>query len=149
MSYAPQSSPGLLRLPACALAVCLVLATPAAAQEEQALVESASLHREPEGTPLVSLPAGAEVETGRRRGEWHQATVEGWIFTASTSRTSRSGFDLVVTPDDGENLRASPNGPIVGRVREGTLLKRLGQKGGWSHVRRRGWIPRDAIAKPA
>lgn len=126
-----------------------MLATPASAQEEQALVESASLHREPEGTPLVSLPAGAEVETGRRRGEWHQATVEGWIFTASTSRTSRSGFDLVVTPDDGENLRASPNGPIVGRVREGTLLKRLGQKGGWSHVRRRGWIPRDAIAKPA
>jgi hypothetical protein len=149
VSYAPQSSPGLLRLPACALAVCLVLATPAAAQEEQALVEPASLHREPEGTPLVSLPAGVEVETGRRRGAWHQATVEGWIFTASTRRTRQGGFDLVVTPDGGENLRASPNGDVVGRVREGTLLKRLGQKGAWTHVRRRGWIPRDAIAKPA
>jgi len=126
-----------------------VLATPAAAQEEQALVESASLHREPEGAPLVSIPAGVEVETGRRRGDWHQATIEGWIFTASTDRTRRGGFDLVVTPANGENLRASPNGPVVGRVREGTLLERLGQKGAWSHVRRRGWLPREAIAKPA
>jgi hypothetical protein len=149
VSYAPQSSPGLLRLPACALAACLVLAVPAAAQEEQALTAPASLHREPEGTPLVSLPAGVEVEAGRAEGGWHQATVEGWIYTPSTDRTRRDGFDLVVTPGDGENLRSAPNGPVVGRVREGTLLKRVGQRGKWSRVRRKGWIPRKAIAQPA
>jgi hypothetical protein len=149
VSYAPQSSPGLLRLPACALAAFLVLAAPAGAQEEKALTEPASLHREPEGTPLVSLPAGTEVETGRARGDWHQATVDGWIYTPSTDRTRREGFDLVVTPDEGENLREEPNGPVVGRVREGTLLKRVGQKGKWTHVRRKGWIPRAAIVKPA
>jgi hypothetical protein len=125
---------------------CLVLATPAAAQEEQALTAPASLHKEPEGVPLVSLPVGAPVETGRARGGWNEATVEGWIVTTSTERTRRDGFDLVVTPDAGENLRQSPNGPVVGRVREGTLLERVGQKGRWTRVRRNGWIPRKAIA---
>jgi len=147
VSYAPQSSPGLLRLPACALVAFVVLAGSAAAQEETALAVPADLYKEPEGVPLVSLPAGAPVETGRARGGWHQAVVEGWIFTGSTERTRRDGFDLVVTPGDGENLRRSPNGPVVGRVREGTLLERVAQKGGWSQVRRKGWIPKQAIVR--
>jgi Bacterial SH3 domain len=122
-----------------------VLAGTAAAQEETALAAPADLYKEPEGVPLVELPAGAPVETGKARGNWHQAVVEGWIFTSSTQRTRRDGFDLVVTPDDGENLRTSPNGPVVGRVREGTLLERVAQKGGWTRVRRKGWIPKRAI----
>jgi len=131
-----------------------VLAGSAAAQEETALAAPADLYKEPEGVPLVSLPAGAPVEAGRARGGWHSAVVEGWIFTGSTERTRRDGFDLVVTPGDGENLRRSPNGPVVGRVREGTLLERVGQRGRWSQVRRKGWIPRKALpgrvaAKPA
>jgi hypothetical protein len=145
VSYAPQSSPGLLRLPACALVAVLVLAGSAAAQEETALAAPADLYKEPEGVPLVSLPAGAPVEAGRARGGWHSAVVEGWIFTGSTERTRRDGFDLVVTPGDGENLRRSPNGPVVGRVREGTRLERVSQRGRWSQVRRKGWIPRKAL----
>jgi hypothetical protein len=129
------------------LVAVLVLAAAAAAQEETALAAPADLYKDPEGVPLVSLPAGAPVEAGRARGGWHPAVVEGWIFTESTERTRRDGFDLVVTPDEGENLRSSPNGPVVGRVREGTLLERVGQKGGWTQVRRKGWIPRKAIAK--
>ena len=124
-----------------------MLAAPAAAQEEQALATPANLHKEPEGVPLVSLPAGAPVETGRARGGWNEATIEGWIVTTSTERTRRDGYDLVVTPDAGENLRRSPNGPVVGRVREGTLLERVGQKGKWTRVRRNGWIPRKAIGR--
>jgi hypothetical protein len=127
------------------LVAILVLAGSAAAQEETALAAPADLYKEPEGVPLVSLPAGAPVETGRARGGWHSAVVEGWIFTGSTERTRRDGFDLVVTPGDGENLRRSPNGPVVGRVREGTLLERVGQSGRWSQVRRKGWIPRKAL----
>ena len=111
------------------LVAVLVLAAAAAAQEETALAAPADLYKDPEGVPLVSLPAGAPVEAGRARGGWHPAVVEGWIFTESTERTRRDGFDLVVTPDEGENLRSSPNGPVVGRVREGTLLERVGQKG--------------------
>jgi hypothetical protein len=128
------------------LLACLVVAGPAAAQEEQALTAPAALHTEPDGVPLVTLPAGAEVETGRARGDWHQATVDGWIFTNSTEPTRRQGFDLVVTHDEGENLRSAPNGPVVGRAREGTLLERVSEKGGWTHVRRAGWIPKKAIA---
>jgi hypothetical protein len=147
VSYAPQSSPGLLRLPACAIVTLLLLAGSAQAQEEQALSTPASLHKEPEGVPLVALPEGATVATGRTRGGWNEATVEGWIFTNSTERTRRDGFDLVVI-GEGENLRRSPNGPVVGRVREGTLLERVAQRGRWTRVRRNGWIPRKAISAP-
>jgi hypothetical protein len=116
-----------------------------AAQDDTALVAPADLHKDPEGVPLVSMPAGAPVETGRAKDGWSEATVEGWIVTSSTERTRRDGFDLVVTPGEGENLRRSPNGPVVGRAREGTLLERVGQKGRWTRVRRHGWIPRKAI----
>ena len=131
------------------MVACLVLAAPAAAQDDTALSTPASLHREPDGVPLVTLPAGAEVEAGQARGRWNEATVEGWIYTNSTERTRRDGYDLVVTPDAGENLRRSPNGPVVGHVREGTLLERVGQKGRWTRVRRDGWIPKQALASPA
>jgi hypothetical protein len=126
--------------------MCFLLATTAAAQQEDALAAPADLHRDPEGTPLVSLPAGAPVETGEARGDWKQATVEGWVYTPSTAPTHRDGFDLIVTPDKGENLRQSPNGPVLGRVREGTLLERVGVKGKWTRVRREGWVPRRAVA---
>lgn len=130
------------------LAFCL-LAGPLAAQDEQSLSAPADLHREPSGTPLVTLPAGAPVETGEGRGGWREATVEGWIYTPSTSPTKRDGFDLVVSEEEGENLRRSPNGPVVGRAREGTLLERVGQKGKWTRVRRAGWIPKTAVPGPA
>ncbi len=148
MSYAPQSSPGPLRLPAC-IVVCFLFATTAAAQQEDALTAPTELHREPEGTPLVSLPAGAPVETGEAKGDWREATIEGWIYTPSTAPTRRDGFDLVITPDEGENLRRSPNGPVLGRVREGTLFERVGVKGKWTRVRREGWVPRRAVTGKA
>jgi hypothetical protein len=119
------------------------------AQEDTALTAPASLHKEPDGIPLVTLPAGAPVEAGRARGSWNEATVEGWIYTNSTERTRRDGYDLVVTTDEGENLRRSPNGPLLGRVREGTLLERVGQKGKWTRVRRNGWIPKQALRTAA
>jgi hypothetical protein len=130
------------------IVACLALSAPAAAQEDTALTTSASLHKEPDGVPLVTLPAGAPVEAGRTRGSWNEATVEGWIYTNSTERTRRDGYDLVVTEDAGENLRRTPNGPVVGRVREGTLLERVGQKGNWTRVRRNGWIPKQALRTP-
>ena len=96
----------------------------------------------------MSLPAGTEVETRDARGDWHEVVVEGWIFTSSTSPTSRDGFDLVVSVQDGENIRESPNGEVVGRVRSGTLLRKLETQGGWTHVSRAGWVPRKAVGPP-
>ncbi len=122
-----------------------LLAGPVWAQEERRLQAPTDLHRDPDGTPLVSLPAGAEVEAGKADGDWRQVTVEGWIYRPSTSPTKRDGFDLVVTSDEGENLRRAPNGPIVGRAREGTLLERVGERGKWFRVRRDGWVPQEAV----
>ena len=145
MSYAPQSSPGPRLLPACLLLAALV-AGPVAAQDQRHLSDSTDLHRDPEGAPLVSLPAGTPIETGAAKGDWREAAVEGWIFSPSTSPTKRDGYDLVVTSDEGENLRENPNGAVVGRVREGTLLERVGKQGKWFQVRREGWVPRSAVA---
>jgi hypothetical protein len=98
---------------------------------------------------LVSLPAGAEVEAKGARGDWHEVVVEGWIFSSSTGPTDRDGFDLVVRAPEGENLREAPNGEVVGRVRAGTLLRKLETRGGWTHVTREGWVPKEAISAPA
>ena len=86
------------------------------------------------------------VEARRARGAWHEVVLDGWIFARSTERTRRDGYDLVVTPSDGENIRREPNGEVIGRARSGALLKKLGTRGKWIHVSRAGWIPREAIA---
>jgi hypothetical protein len=145
VSYAPQSSPRPRLLPACLLLAALA-AGPVAAQDQRHLSDSTDLHRDPEGAPLVSLPAGTPIETGAAKGDWREAAVQGWIFSPSTTPTKRDGYDLIVTSDEGENLRRNPNGPVVGRVREGTLLERVGKQGKWFRVRREGWVPRSAVA---
>jgi len=106
------------------------------------------LHKEPEGIALVSLPAGTPVEAKRSRGAWREIEIEGWIFTSSVERTRRDGFDLVVTASAGENIRRAPNGDILGRVRAGTLLLKAESRGGWTRVRRTGWVPQKTIAPP-
>jgi len=147
--YAPQSSPALRRLPACAALLLLCAAGSAAAQESSEISTDTRLRKDPDGTPLVTLPAGTEVEPGSARGDWHEVEVEGWIFTSSTGPTNRDGFDLVVTAPGGENLRDQPNGEIVGRARNGALLRKLESRGGWTHVSRKGWVPKAAIQRSA
>jgi hypothetical protein len=146
--YAPQSSPGLRRLPACAAVLFIALAQSLWAQDQSEISSDTRLRKEPEGVPLVSLPAGTEVEAKGTRGDWHEVVVEGWIFTSSTAPTQRDGFDLVVRASDGENIRESPNGEVVGRVRNGTLLRKLESNGGWTRVSRAGWVPRETVAAP-
>ena len=145
MIYAPQSSPGLGRLPACVTLLVLLFAPSLYAQDMSEISTDTRLRKEPEGTPLVSLPAGTEVESKGARGDWHEVVVEGWIFSSSTAPTQRDGFDLVVRSSDGENIRESPNGEVVGRVRNGTLLRKLETRGGWTHISRAGWVPSNTV----
>ena len=145
MSYAPQSSPGLLRLPACAIGIFLLLGPVLSAQEAREISVATRLRKEPQGIPLVSLPAGTLVEPKRSVGEWREVVIEGWIFGGSTEKTTRDGFDLVVTAAGGENIRESPNGAVLGRARAGTLLSKEEVRGTWTRVRRAGWVPRDAV----
>ncbi len=126
--------------------VFLLLSPSLRAQELREISTATRLHKEPKGIALVSLPAGTSVEPKRTRGDWREVSIEGWIFTRSTESTRRDGFDLVVTAAQGENIRRSPNGEIVGRVRAGTLLRKGEVRGGWTRVRRTGWVPRGAVA---
>jgi hypothetical protein len=146
VSYAPQFSPGLGRLPACVAVLAVLTTTPLLAQHVIELSTATRLRKEPDGIPLVSLPAGTSVQARRAVGAWHEVVIEGWIFTQSTAPSRRDGFDLVVTPADGENIRRAPNGEIIGRIREGGLLRKLETDGKWTHVRREGWVPREAVA---
>jgi hypothetical protein len=104
------------------------------------------LRKEPNGIALLSLQAGTSVEAKGTKGAWHEVVVEGWIFSQSVQPTRRDGFDLVVSAAGGENIRQAPNGGVVGRVRAGALLQKLESRGGWTHVSRAGWVPRDAVA---
>jgi hypothetical protein len=89
------------------------------------------------------------VEPRRSLGEWREVVIEGWIFTRSTHPTTRDGFDLVVTTPGGENIRESPNGRVLARVRAGALLKKEGVRGTWTRVSRAGWVPRETVRTPA
>ncbi|MFL5471692.1 MAG: hypothetical protein ACJ8AM_04985 [Gemmatimonadales bacterium] len=119
---------------------------PLQAQDQSEISSDTRLRKEPDGTPLVSLPAGTEVEAGKARGNWHEVEVEGWIFTSSTAPTRRDGFDLVVTASGGENIRESPNGQVIGRARNGALFHKLETRDTWTHVSRAGWVPRTAVS---
>jgi hypothetical protein len=131
------------------VAFALLLTQPLRAQDQGEISTDTRLRKDPDGVPLVSLPAGAEVETKNARGDWHEVVVEGWIFTSSTAPTRRDGFDLVVSASEGENLRESPNGEVLGRVRTGALLRKLETRGGWTRVSRAGWVPRTAVSSAA
>jgi len=143
--YAPQSSPGPRRLPACVVAVFLLFAPGLQAQEAREISTATRLRKEPQGIELASLPAGTSVEPKRTRGDWREVEVEGWIFNRSIDKTRRDGFDLVVSAANGENIRSAPNGDIVGRVRTGTLLRQEEVRGAWTLVSRTGWVPRGVV----
>lgn len=147
MTYtAPQSTPTLRRLPVWAALTALLLAvTPGLLGAQARVTQSTAFRKDPAGTVLATLPAGATVATGKTQGEWTAATLDGWVFTASTNATPRDGFDIVIAPANGENLRSGPNGKITARLEAGALLNRVGTKGGWTQVRRSGWVSTKAL----
>lgn len=142
----PQDSPWLTRLPACFLLLACGFATGLPAQVRQRATTATPFHKDPRGIQLGTLVAGAQYATGPVQGTWVEATVAGWIWTASVQPTSRDGFDLAVTSANGEVVRSSPNGPIVARLVTGTLLRKVGARGAWTQVSRTGWVPGAALA---
>ena len=144
----PESSPPLRRLPA-SFCVGVVLAGNLVAQTPVRLAQETPLLREPGGVTLVSLVRGLRLTPGRTSGNFLEVTVTGWLFTASTTANRRDGFDLSVDATGGENLRAEPNGAVLGKVAEGALFARLRRSGGWTQVRRTGWIARNAVEERA
>ena len=144
----PESSPPLRRLPA-SFCVGVLLAGNLVAQTPVRLAQETPLLREPGGVTLVSLVRGLRLTPGRRSGNFLEVTVTGWLFTASTSANRRDGFDLSVDATGGENLRTEPNGAVLGKAAQGALFARLRRSGGWTQVRRTGWIARNAVEERA
>jgi hypothetical protein len=88
-------------------------------------------------------------DAGEARGDWLKVRIEGWIFGRSVGAATRPGFDLAVTSEPDENLRAAPNGTLLARLVRGTQLHRIETAGAWVHVRRDGWVRRAALAAVA
>ena len=122
----------------------MLTGTPLAAQLQRVAADL-RFAKAPGGQVLGTLAAGAQVSTGRTDGESTEVTLEGWVITSSVDPTNRDGFDLVITKRPTENLRQAPNGPVVARMSSGVLLSKVGTQGGWTQVRRTGWVARNGL----
>jgi hypothetical protein len=117
------------------------------AQAPVRLAQETPFLKEPRGLRLMTLVSGLRVTPRRIANDHAEVTVHGWLWTASTQPDKRDGFDLSVSVAAGENLRESPDGPVLGRAVQGALFNRISAKGGWTGVRRTGWVSR-AIMTP-
>lgn len=115
------------------------------AQSAVVAVDRENFRAIPSGVILAELLEGATLVPGATEGRWREATLEAWIWAESTEPDDRDGHDLVVSAEDGENLRASPNGRRVGRARTGMLLDRIEVRDNWIRVQRTGWIWEPSI----
>ncbi len=115
---------------------------PVFGQTARVSVDSENFRLEPQGKVLAKVNRGTAVAVVDRQGSWREVVLSGWIWAPSVAATHRDGFDLLVSADGGENLRAEPGADarVVARLLEGLLLQKTGQQGNWIHVRRTAWI---------
>lgn len=121
------------------LLVLLALPAPLLAQVGTVRTRE-NLRAEPNGQVIAVLEPGLVLEVMGRREGWLDTQLDGWVWIPSLQEVARADYDVVVSVADGENLRASPSGEIVGRLRRGTLLQARERVPGWIRVSRRGWI---------
>ncbi len=138
--------------PVRSLAILALVAVPALARAQDAVVavDQENFRVAPNGVVLAELVEGTRLVLGDAQGRWREATLDAWIWAPSVRSDARAGHDLSVAADDGENLRAGPNGRRIGHARNGMLLDRVEEEGRWIHVRRTGWIwgPSIRVAEP-
>lgn len=148
MRCAPQSSPCLRALPAwiCALGLALAPSGSLAGQAVTLRADTPFLRDAATGaTVLGTFPGGTRVTPGTAQGNFRQVRIDAWIFSRSLAPTTRDGFDLTVTPVTGENIRRTPNGPVLARAAQGALFSRVSVEGAWTRVRRDVWISVSAL----
>lgn len=120
------------------------MVAPAEAQERFRVADNVAFRKSANGVILGTLARGTEVTPRRTDGSWVEIRLEGWMFGRSLSRTSRDGFDVNVVPRR-ENIRAEPNGRVLGQASTGALFNRVEERGGWTHLRRDVWISRSSL----
>ena len=112
----------------------------ASAQEHARSTAESPLTKDPGDQTLGVLARGVDVILGQRQGDWVSIELDGWIFTSSVAQTDREGYNLITTRRPAENLRTVAKGPLLARLQNGVLLKKVETKGGWTHVQRSAWI---------
>ncbi|MEE8250720.1 MAG: SH3 domain-containing protein [Gemmatimonadales bacterium] len=130
-------------------ALCLLLGRPiqVRAQDAYSVVRTDNFRQRPDlGSPvLATVQANTVLEAGGREGGWIQVTLDGWIWALSIARVNDSVFDLTVSATGGENFRTGPNGRLLARLSEGTLLNEVERSGNWVHVTRTGWMRGESL----
>lgn len=112
----------------------------AVAQTGRVAVAEENFRAAPGGEVVGVVVEGALVHLGESRGRWREATVDGWIWSASVQPRGGARYDLRVSASRGENLRASPNGPLLAHLHPNAVLQRVERRGAWLRVRRTGWL---------
>lgn len=145
VTIAPQFTPALRRLPALLVLALLVLTTALEAQAPVRLARETRVYKAPSSTALGTLMQGAEVVPGRVSGSAVEVRLDGWVISSSLGGFDRDGFNIAINKRPNENLRASPNGPIVARLVNGTGFTKTEERDAWTRVRRTLWIDVKAI----
>ncbi|HLU25660.1 MAG TPA: hypothetical protein VKZ58_08130 [Longimicrobiales bacterium] len=127
------------------LFLALLCAGPASGQTARVSAAVANFRSAPNGSLLAAISRGTELRLGAADGEWREATLEGWIWSASVRPRSGGQLDLAVSAQGGENLRAEPNGPVIAKLQPGMLLQQVERRGTWTRVRRTGWVWGSAL----
>jgi hypothetical protein len=99
-----------------------------------------NLRAAPNGELLAVIRPGAPLSVRERQSGWLRVDVEGWMWERSLQGRSSGEFDLVISEQGGENLRAEPSGQIIARFLAGAALVELDRRPGWIRVRRTAWI---------
>lgn len=122
--------------------VCALFWVPSLSAQTATVEVEENLRAEPNGEIVARVRSGAVVDVVERRGGWLAVELAGWVWARSLLVTDRAGFDLVVSPEEGEreNLRAAPQGTVLATLEAGALLDELERRPGWIRVRRRAWI---------
>lgn len=107
-------------------------------------VDRAELRWSSTGRRLGWLGRGVTVERLGGRAGWARVGVHGWMWSASLER---AGSSHRVAPES-ENLRAGPNGRILGQLVEGVGVRRVGEEGRWLEIELVGWLPESSVSQP-
>lgn len=128
-----------------ALFLTLVALAPVRAQTS--VTADVTVYSAPGGAALGTLHRGTSIRTGATDGAWTSLVLDGWLI--STRLTSRiDSLDRVVRGAGTAQLRKSdgPTEDILADLEQGARLKKLGDRNGWTHVRRTVWA-RTAVLR--
>ncbi|MDX2206575.1 MAG: hypothetical protein SFU57_02920 [Gemmatimonadales bacterium] len=147
-SILARSSPPTCHLLGVLAIIGLVGALPAQRPASVGRVTAAAdFVKEPGGVVLARLASGTRLAMGTIRGSSQEVTLDGWIPASALRADRRDGFDLAVNLAAGAPIRAgADSGATLGSARVGALFTKVGERKGWVHVRRTGWVARNLLA---